>query len=77
MKGTYRFVCIVALRRALQYVQRGDDNPVAARQMAGYQFELLHCGMEQLDWQPLASFIPGMDEIRVRHAGGHSAFQLR
>ncbi len=44
--------------------------PAAAMDDMGYQLFQVQCGLEPIDWKPLAIIGPGVREIRVRDAGG-------
>ena len=44
--------------------------PDGARRAAGFQLDRLQRGLEPLDWKPMMSIGPGVQEIRVREEGG-------
>ena len=44
--------------------------PDGARRAAGFQLDRLQRGLEPLDWKPMTSIGPGVQEIRVREEGG-------
>lgn len=44
--------------------------PDGARRAAGFQLDRLQRGLEPLDWKPMSSIGPGVQEIRVREKGG-------
>ena len=44
--------------------------PDGARRAAGFQLDRLQRGLEPLDWKPMTSIGPGVQEIRVREGGG-------
>jgi phage-related protein len=44
--------------------------PGGARRAAGFQLDRLQRGLEPLDWKPMPSIGPGVQEIRVREEGG-------
>jgi len=44
--------------------------PDEARRSAGLQLYKVQCGIEPVDWKPLADVGPGVLEIRVRDSAG-------
>ena len=44
--------------------------PDGARRAAGFQLDRLQRGLESLDWKPMTSIGPGVQEIRVREESG-------
>jgi len=45
--------------------------PDGARLAAGFQLDRLQRGLEPLDWKPMTSIGPGVQEIRVREGEPH------
>jgi len=50
--------------------ERIRDFPDEPRREAGYQLERVQAGNEPADWKPMPSVGLGVNEIRVRDAGG-------
>ena len=50
--------------------ERIRDFPDEPRRETGYQLELVQAGKEPADWKPMPSVGLGVNEIRVRDAGG-------
>ena len=50
--------------------ERIRDFPDEPRREAGYQLERVQAGKEPADWKPMPSVGLGVNEIRVRDAGG-------
>jgi len=45
--------------------------PDDARRAAGFQLDRLQRGLEPLDWKPMTSIGPGVQQIRVREGEPH------
>ena len=43
--------------------------PEGARRSAGFQLDRVQHGLEPLDWKPMPSVGPGVQEIRIREEG--------
>jgi phage-related protein len=48
--------------------------PESVRRSAGFQLDRVQHGLEPLDWRPMTSIGPGVQEIRIREDG--NAFRV-
>ena len=67
---------MVASLRDLQFVGRSFEElmsfPAAVRHQAGRQLRLVQGGEEPIDWKPMKTIGPGVNEIRLRdHSGAY------
>jgi phage-related protein len=72
--SNYTTIDIVAHVKPLDFLGDSLDVlrafPDGARRAAGFQLDRLQRGLEPLDWKPMTSIGPGVQEIRVREEGG-------
>ena len=60
--------------RRIEFIGRSREDlrdfPDAARRQAGQQLDLVQHGEEPLDWKPMKTIGPGVNEIRLRDESG-------